>query len=583
MSIEDCSRQRFIVWAAVKRNRSVHMAPSDRLCCPLLRCRERFEDHESMLQHLVKCQHLSTGEYVCYECMKVERFNDRKCRCCLGHPTKRRRIVNMAKNFFSNIGHRSRKDDARNVDQDEHAMPPPYESLHIHTQPQPDRPEQPHIELNGREILELDSRPMMPTAQLDSINYEPETAPDLESLDMLNPMPNPTFASIASPLMPCEGLSNKDFTMSSSGQACTGNGSRRPSLALDTHIDRYRNVPRAKYLSPSSSLRSTRSAQGISPVTPWSSSSGGTGYWTMASSIGTALTSPASPSSPNGYLSAPQVEHAFINPKDTEKCLNRSDDYMLDTLPELPGDNPCMTQTIPHGLSDPLLFSFDPKDNYSWMSSVDTTLSLGTSVNVVFTDDNHNFEATLPDAPASSSSTRALIESTWGVLQEHVSSSLMKVALIPDNPLARQFQNETAATVFSKGLSSLRYMLDGQNPHDPLDCLCFVHTVYAFSLVIHEDDLMDRCNRLFKQALAYSGFLLPAYCAMYSQVVSAIWQSTSEDQSQEQTMLSLNRSSSLKGKGPEYRMNRMDATGVDPLVVVGQNFLDGELYSTLSY
>lgn len=535
-----------------------------------------------MLQHLETCQHLTTGEYICYECMKVEKFNDRKC-CCSGHPTKKRRIVNMAKNFFSNIGHKSRRNGARDVDQeDEFTMPPPppYESLQVPAHSQPDQPEQPPmIELNGREIIpELDSRPV---AQLDSINYERQTAPNLEPLNVYYPVPDQTFAPVTNPLTPNEGLSGeqRDFTTSSSSQPRPSTESRRPSLALDTHIDRYRKVPRPinKYLSPSSSLRSTGSAQGISPMTPWSSSSGGTtGNWTTASSNETALTSPTSPSSPFAYLSAPQLEHGFVNPKDTENCPGSSDVCMLDLPPELPGDDPCFTQAVPRGLSDPILFSMEPKDNFSWTSSVDTTLSLSASVNMVFTDTNHNLEAALPDLSTSSLSTRTLIELAWDALQQHVSSSLIKVALIPGNSLARQLRNENAASVFRRGLSSLRLMFEGQDPHDPMDYLCFVHTIYAFSLVLHEDNLMTRCNGLFKQALAYRGFLDPAYAEPYSEVVSTIWQSTTVDPSQEQSILSLSRSSSLKGKEPEYRTSSTYAMGADPLIVVGQNFLDGE-------
>ncbi len=576
-SLEDCSRQRFIIWAAVKRNRSVRMASNDRLRCPLLLCGELFEDHESMLRHLVKCQHLATGEYICYECMRVERYNDKRCRCCLGHPTKRRRIINMAKSFFSTIGHRSRKDELRTVDQDDVSMlPPSYESLQVHAQLYPEQQEQPHIELNGREILELDSQPMMP--ELDSVNYEPQTDPEPEPLDIFNPISNRTFVSVNGPLSPRDGLLNKErgSAMPPPSQTSLITGSTRPSLALNTHIDNYRNVPRTKYLSPSSSLRSTQSSQGISPITPWSSSSGYTGNWTASSSIETALTSPTSPSSPTGYLPAAQVEYGFVNPKHTENCLDHPGGYTFDSLPELPGDDPGISHTIPRGLSDPLLFSFDPKDNYSWMSSVDITLSLATSVNVVFTDADHGLDIAPPDALASSSSTRTLVEWAWGALQEHMSSSLMKVALITDNPLAKRLQNETAATVFGRGLTSLANMLDGKDPQDPLDYICFVHTIYAFSLVIHEDDLVMQCNRLFKQALAYRGFLSPGYSDVYSQVVSAIWQSTSEGHSQELDQVSLGRSLGFKGKEPEYRTSSRTAIGADPLIIVGQNFLDGE-------
>ncbi|RYP79356.1 hypothetical protein DL769_003037 [Monosporascus sp. CRB-8-3] len=477
----------------------------------------------------------------------------------------------------------SRKGEPRSADEDDLAMPPPYESLGVYTHPQSEQheqQEQPHIELNGREILELDSRPMVPAAQLDSVNYEPQAASDSEPSNIFNSVSNPTFSSPTDSFTSHEGLSSRESgSPIPPGQKRPSIGSARPLLALDTHMDRYRNVSRAKYLSPSSSLRSTRSSQGISPVTPWSTSSGCTGNYTMLSSVDTAFTSPTSPFSPIGYPVPPQPECVYINPKDTERCSRDLDDYALNPLPELPGDYPCISPAIPRGLSDPLLFSFEPKDNYSWMSSVDTTLSLGTSINVVFTDTDQGLITAPPVAPASCSTTRTLVESAWGALQEHVSSSLAKAAQIPGNPLAKQFQAESALTVFRRGLLSLRQMLHGKDPHDPLDYLCFVHIMYAFALVVHEDDMATRCNSLFKQALAYSAFVHPACSETYFQVVSTIWQPMAEDQSQQRTDVSPSRSLS-KGKEPECYTNSRPAIGVDPLIVVAQDFLD-ELESTV--
>ncbi|EFX04145.1 zinc finger protein [Grosmannia clavigera kw1407] len=104
-SKDDCGTDRFVVWAAVKRNTSDRMTDRERLECPLLRCTLRFPDHESMLRHLVSCEHLSSCEYWCYDHMRIERFDDSRCRKCLGHASKRRKMLSMAKHFFTAIGH----------------------------------------------------------------------------------------------------------------------------------------------------------------------------------------------------------------------------------------------------------------------------------------------------------------------------------------------------------------------------------------------------------------------------------------------------------------------------------------------
>ncbi|KAI0593398.1 hypothetical protein F4775DRAFT_499134 [Biscogniauxia sp. FL1348] len=575
------------------------MAASERLRCPLLRCGEQFDDHESMLRHLTKCQYLSTGEYVCYECMKVERFNDKKCRCCLGHPTKRRRIINMAKHFFSNIGHKSRQGGSIGPSEGEFAIPPPsYESLvvdahqlyeeqeqhqhqHQHQEEGDDvemhePPQQPQIELNGTELLELDSTPLLPTAQLDSINYDSPSTSAPTSSNTFHTQPKLTLSPSVNITVQDQNSSQHHDANSIPSAEPSVSGCRRPSLALDTsHLDRYRRAPRQTYLSPSSSLRSTRSSQGVSPITPWSASSKSSSAWNAGSNVDTAMTSPITPFGTNDYPVSSTAENRFFGEKGDSHCPTDPCNYSFGNMPELPGDNPLST-AFPHGLSDPLLFSFNPKDNYSWMSSVDTEISLGTSVNMMFADPSSKPED-IPEflgSPDSRSDARALVGHAWDALQQHISISTSKLAHIQGNPLVGRLQGESVRTIALTGLASLKKMLNGNDPTDPFDYLCFVHVMYAFSLIIHGDDLATRSNILYNQALAYKGFFDTVYPDFYSQLVAAIWQPMPEQQSQGQSMASFDSSSSLKGKESAYRMNSGTTIGSDPLITTGQNFLD---------
>ncbi|KAI1505367.1 hypothetical protein F5X99DRAFT_416122 [Biscogniauxia marginata] len=589
------------------------MAASDRLRCPLLRCGERFEDHESMLRHLTKCQYLSTGEYVCYECMKVERLDDKKCKCCLGHPTKRRRIINMAKNFFSNIGNKSRQGSSTSPPDDDLAFPPPtYESLVVDTQQlyeeqarqrhwqhqqqqhrqeegnddieMHEPPQQPQLELNGTELLELDSTPLLPTAQLDAINYESQSTNAPTSSNTFQEQPNSMLPPSVDMIPQDRNSSPHHDAPSLQSPMPSTSGGRRPSLALDTHLDRYRSAPRQTYLSPSSSLRSTKSSQGVSPITPWSASSKSSCAWAAGSNIDTALTSPITPFSARGYPAASTTEYSVSREKYDSRCPPDPCSYTLGGMPELPGDNPLST-AFRQGQSDPLFFSFNPKDNYSWMSSVDTEISLGASVNMMFTNSDSNPEnmpSEFVEPPDSRSETRALVLSAWDALQEHVSTSISKLANIRGNSLANRFQGQTVRTIALTGLSSLKKILSGNDPTDPFDYLCFVHVMYAFSLVMHEYDMITRFNKFYTQALAYRGFLDPAYLDVYSQVVSAIWQPTLEQQPHGRSAVPLSRSSSLKGKDSEYRTDSRTAVGSDPLVIAGQNFLDALEASVVS-
>ncbi|KAI2473003.1 hypothetical protein F4781DRAFT_427760 [Annulohypoxylon bovei var. microspora] len=588
---EDCALQRFIVWTAIKRNKSARMVPNDRLRCPLLLCGERFDDHETMLRHLIKCQHLKTGEYLCYDCMKVERFNDEKCRCCLGHPTKRRRIMNLARNFFSNIGNRSRRGESQPNFQDDVDIPPPsYDSLVVdleelsqqqHRQRQQEQQQQqqeqdqqqpPQLELNGNEIHELDSIQMLPTAQLDSINYDTRPA----DISATSDRHDATLGAVADQQTNRFSLHAGHVTRNTDKDESMPppSGSRRPSLALDTHIDHYRSVPRSKHLSPSSSLRSTMSSHNISPITLWSASSGGSGAWTMCSGIDTAMTSPITPLSPDGPPSDILASTKAATKIPTEDC-----NYMIGNMSELPGDDPL---SIPRGLSDPLFFSFDPKDNYSWMQSVDTEISLATSVNMMFADIDPK-SASVPsgfvEPPQRGPDTRALVESAWDALEEHVSSSISKLSHIEGNPLVERLRTQSPKAIALSGLSSLRSVLQGNDLTDPLDYVCFVHLIYAFSLVIHEKELAARCDLLYQQALAYRRFINPAQLEYYTQIATIIWQP--DDRSLTQR-ISLPGLSSGKGKEREHLASPRINVETDPLVAVGQNFLDDIEQSVIS-
>ncbi|KAI0489878.1 hypothetical protein F4859DRAFT_501538 [Xylaria cf. heliscus] len=590
MSGEDCARQRFIVWAAVKRNRSVRMAASERLRCPLLLCGEHFDEHEEMLRHLTQCQHLATGEYVCYECMKIECFNDKKCTCCVRHPTKRRRIINMAKNFFSSIGSaKVRRENPNPPTYTAQPCPPSYDSLVMdrpeqHGQAQTDETTQweerdtnvePQLELNGTELLELDSTPLRPTAELDAVNY------NAHATSILSPLGSCTDTSEA-PLSPVPGVISKprqspDFPdvlqMNTGGST---SGGRRPSLALDTQVDRYRTKPYTAYLSPSSSFRPT--SHSISPITPWSASSKSSTIWTTASGRETMLASPITPLSASSYPTAPQENIISSTEKgiDMLACPEEPCHYTLGDVPELPGDNQ-FSSAIPRLLSDPLMTSYDPSDSYSWLSSMNSEFSFSTSINMMFTDPNAK-TAIPPDflgTQIPGSETKALVEQVWDALGAHFSNSVSKLDRLQNNPLADNLREQTPRTVASAGLARFKRILS-QNyaaRPDPLEYLCFIHLIYSISLVLHEDSLVAVSNKLYEQAIAYSE-LFDATCRdSYYQIVTTIWQQNSPEP-RRRFGDSTNRPIGNKGKEPDYHSSSMAIANSDPLVVTGQNYLD---------
>lgn len=573
---EDCARQRFIVWAAVKRNKSVRMAHSERLRCPLLRCGEQFENHEEMLEHLTDCRHFATGEYVCYDCMKVERYSEEgKCKGCLGgHPTtKRRRIIQKAKNFFSTLGHKPRKDETIEVMAvDALPSPPSYDSLDISYEPAaPEAQPILEIEMGGTEILEMDSSSQ--PLQLDSVNYEAHPAVSDGSFSATN------MDTMAAPPV---GLTD----LGPSSACC------RPCLALDTQNVGRRPAKRSgTYLTPSSSLRSTNSS--ISPM------SAGSLAWTLDSSINTNLTSPITPFSPDEIESSSlSRENSCKFPKDhptvacwdgargdgiSDKTVMLQDplearinngDYTLDSISELPGDDP-LSLSVPRAWNNEPLFDFDQEQNFSWSSSIDT------EINVLFTNNGQSGEAPAPQANQehngnTGSETQALVHTAWDTLREHVTSSITKVSLgLAGNLLAQELRSLSAKEVALKGLASLKSILGGLDPERPIDYICFVHLAYALCLLVHEDDLSNRCKQLFQQAIAYQGFLNADQRDPFCQLVRAIWQPRDATQNIQQASSPV-FTSDYKGKAPEFRYNSNSPFGTDPLIVVAQNFLDGK-------
>ncbi|KAL8409300.1 hypothetical protein RB594_007658 [Gaeumannomyces avenae] len=409
-ALGDSARYRFITWAAVKRNECERMTDSERLECPLLRCRQRFGDHERMLRHLASCDHLGTCEYWCYEHMRVERFDDAKSsKRCLSQPSsKRRKMIVMAKSFFSSLGHKGRKGGVSGTLSDSDFGVGGSQSL-ICVNDLPDIDPLAGAELSGTEILEIDSTevvsPSHPLAQDPApsirthappeeagqpnvVNPQVLSLPELESStemevddSFMNWQP-PDITAVPDHAV-CPGLLDHPVHwLDAGGVSPLGSPIQHPPLQVNTHdLPQYRKMvrprpnpapptSRSKDLSPSSSVRSTTSTTSttstvsntsmasatsnvsslISPASIWSNDSD------MWSGLAKHLTSPAEDLiSAAGFL---PDDMAF---EDTTEAFfeNTCPPGLLDTIFELPADIP-ETKVAPANLSsDPLLFAQD--------------------------------------------------------------------------------------------------------------------------------------------------------------------------------------------------------------------------------
>ncbi|KLU81463.1 hypothetical protein MAPG_00552 [Magnaporthiopsis poae ATCC 64411] len=411
-ALGDSARYCFITWAAVKRNECERMTDSERLECPLLRCRQRFSDHERMLRHLASCDHLGTCEYWCYEHMKVERFDDAKSskRCLTQPSSKRRKMIVMAKSFFSSLGHKGRRSGVSGTLSDSDFGVGGSPSM-ISVDDLPDVDPSAGAELSGTEIVEIDSTEVISPSQQPLIqdpapsiraHPTPEQAgrpnvvnpqvlslPELESstgTEVDDSFMNwqPSDLSAGPDHAACPGLLDPPVDwLDTGGVSPLGSPAPRPPLQVNTYgLPQHRKMvrprpspapptSRSKDLSPSSSVRSTTSTTSttstvsntsmasatsnvsslVSPASIWSHDSN---MWTE---FATHLTSPAEDLvNAAGFLPEDAVFEDAAAAFYDSTCPPPG---LLDTIFELPADIP-ETRVFPENLSsDPLLFAQD--------------------------------------------------------------------------------------------------------------------------------------------------------------------------------------------------------------------------------
>ncbi|KAI9167104.1 hypothetical protein HJFPF1_03228 [Paramyrothecium foliicola] len=602
----ECGLHRFIVWAAIKRNSCRRMTAEERRECPLLRCRKRFANHELMLQHLYTCDQLAAAEYWCYDCEKVERFSDAKCRRCLGHPSKRRKVMSMARNFFSSLGHKGRNGHAADPDLDMGDAPPSYDSILEPAQP----------ELSSNEIHEIgsvdvvsapDSEDTIPSTTTVTL---PDSAPESEPEPIVEPV-SPLPLDLVAPLpdfpVELDSLSIEDALINwepsptpppidaagSSPQPARIRTPDKPILQLHTAgLNQYRSKQgRSKTLAPSSSVRSTCSTASnnstlsttsyeITPMSAWS------GTWNRAPGFDSNQTSPDDLINMDDLVPSNPV--ATFSKVGLAKGKDSSHDAADGFLAELPADFPILKPFTTDSLvpssfdTDPSVFSFD--------AAVPTELSIES--NLALTDSSH-VSLDLSELLAQPTwnhfvSAHSLVGSARDTLHVHLEHTMSKLKHLPQSRIAREFLGLDLDAVALAGLKTLNAVLQGNRmTPDAVEMLCFVHLVYSFSLVVHEQHDPSRLENLFMQALAYSAWVPPRDMPEYYQIVEYLWKPNVATDDRLDAMLQVhvahgiqaaNMSDRTRGKQPQQDLSRL--TG-DAFVSVSQNFLDELEYATL--
>ncbi|KAM0449073.1 hypothetical protein ACHAO4_008032 [Trichoderma viride] len=639
---DECALHRFIVWAAVKRNACQKMTPEERRECPLLRCRKRFPNHELMLQHLYSCDHLAGGEYWCYDCEKPEQLSDVKCRRCLGHPSKRRKIVTMAKSFFSSLGHKPKSQglalaasmgigtgtgtvaSGGGSGGEDEQEPPSYESVFTPATPTPLPPQ---AELFSTEIHEIgSSEVLLPT--IPECETETEAIPAPGMVPCLPPSTFPISPPGSHPgAVPLPSTMEADFinwrpsppsppTVAPQSLMKPMNPRLvdRPTLQVNTHLDQFRGPQasrRSKVLAPSSSVRSTASTDStdstnstasynISPMSGWSSG------WTKTSGFESALTSPDDLISPQSLLPSGPFTTSTTNTISTRPIPFSNSEFenmVANSCPsELPADIP-MFDDIPttmdpqktqaHMSLDQSAFSFNT--DIPFQMPIGPPLPSTNSINLALTSQlsppppppppqQQTSEPALLHNAASSSLTtvrysQSLARSVQDALRMHIADSRNKLETINQNALVKELCQMSLSSVAEAGLETMADIIEGRRNASPLDLLCFVHIVFSLSLVIHEHDASKHAAALFKQVLLYSSWFSEPDRTSFIEVVITLWEHGDVDNTE---IIHILQSSPLipdsKGKQPEYSLHGLRS---DPLVLLAAYFLDELEYETL--
>jgi hypothetical protein len=554
-----------------------------------------------MLKHLAGCRYLAFGEYWCYDHMRVERFDDLKCKRCLGHPSKRRKMLYMAKNFFHSLGHnKSKKAQTGVADAESLLQPPPsYDSLNI---PSLDGRAS---ELPSTEILEADSMevhfieptplptpvpasmPVSVPAPSDVIDPQALLMPVTPALPAVPELDSttPSYSAFMQ-WQPAPTVTQPSFSPMALGDGSASAPAVKPALQVTTAGLQGRRqsprpvarpapaVPRGKGLSPSSSVRSTASTDSdastaskgssmISPASNWS------GAWSMGSGLNTSMTSPV-----DGIVADDMFADA-LNSYNSDACP----DFLHDFFSELPADMPILDNACEMASDAVLGFDTPLPANLSYAPDIVLTDVAAESVVIQEQEQEHEVEQT----NVCCSETKALVSSAWDALQEHMVSSKMKIQDDKGNQLANQLGSMSVRTVATTGLRTLRALINGQRPSSASDALCLIHLVYAFSLVLHEQGTLDRFTPLFLQSLAYVDGLPSIERDFFRQLVVSIWQPPNLNQAEIKNHLALTSYHSLglnldpKGKSPEVAEGRV-AEGSDSLLMAARDFLDGRLY-----
>lgn len=367
----------------------------------------------------------------------------------------------------------------------------------------------------------------------------------------------------------------------------------RPTLQVQTtdlsqHNVRAQPPRRSKMLAPSSSVRSTAStnstnstaSSGSYVISPMTSSSW-SDEWARAPGYESTLTTPAdefAPNNPFGPSHKPAPEFPTSNPflsEDAQLGVNDQLDVNMGQT-ELPANIPIMMGVIPPTDPAAALNPFQPPFPFGTTTTSDLPLDTDLSLNGNIRNQTQFPRLELEPTGSDHGRAHSLVKTAWGALQMHVAESMERLQNIENNHLVVQLLAMSPELVTSAGLKALNNILDRVMVESPIDLLCFIHLVYSFSVVIHEQDAPSRGSMLFSQAISYASWLTKPDRRPYFTIVNALWKPSGMEKGEVVALMrktSNAAASRPKGKQPQHLAPE---PSMDSLAFVAQFFLDGK-------
>ncbi|KAH7418084.1 hypothetical protein BKA64DRAFT_187933 [Cadophora sp. MPI-SDFR-AT-0126] len=503
------SHLRFLAWVAYTRKYTdEYITEDERRTCPLLWCRDVFENQEAMLQHVWNCPYLSKGLYWCFHCQKPERVGKFNCKRCQGAPSRTDRMTSVAKRIFSKLGarpHRSErnalssssespKDQSKVFEQSETPVPPYFQD--------------PFQEEQGMSWRHSDAQ------ELPNSSIIPEMPGDWTAAS--HELPDTYISEMTGTECPIEiggGIvtwednfytDNLEDWDTPEVPSPKGRGSS-PKLEIDTSV--------AQTSAPTNWIDTPLSATIISPMSAFGKFDSSADASPVEISPTDSVVSGKSFFTDSGYSSATTQSATFSTrsfdrfPSIGDKKGKKrefgtvSEAWIKDTASSIP-------QSLSSVVATPIVtpnIKISPKVVHA------AGRCTGSSRKRLVSSHWH-------DAPS-------LVQSFSESLNAHIQHTRSALQLLPQTPTTLELMSMSRTSIVSIGLEVLTGVLEGRNPTAIVQLFAFTHIACALAIATDDDEAKIHTQEWFQDSLQWAtGLIGERQQKSYEKVARFIWQ-----------------------------------------------------------